>query len=304
MTAASSLGSHASWLGAALALAIGLGGCTATRQAPVFDRLPPARTAKPTPAPGAPAARRPAEAAPGHYIVRRGDTLYSIALDHGLDYRELAEWNGVDATRIYVGQDLRLTPPPGTATTAPLRQAAPTVEARPLAGAGASSADRIKSQPRGVRVPYSDDVYAQMAAAKPPPAAASAPNAVNGGIDWMWPAAGRIISGFNEDGKLKGITIAGKLGEPVVASAAGRVIFSGTGIRGFGKLIVIKHNDMFLSVYGHNSALLVKEGERVARGQKIAEMGSTDADEVELHFEIRRLGKPVDPVKLLPERHV
>ena len=117
----------------------------------------------------------------------------------------------------------------------------------------------------------------------------------------MWPTNGKVISTFNDGAKLKGISIAGKLGQPVTASAAGRVIFSGTGIRGFGKLIVIKHNDKFLSVYAHNSELLVKEGQTVAQGQKIAEMGKSDTDRVKLHFEIRRFGKPVDPMTLLPQ---
>ncbi|MGH8650095.1 MAG: peptidoglycan DD-metalloendopeptidase family protein, partial [Burkholderiales bacterium] len=119
-------------------------------------------------------------------------------------------------------------------------------------------------------------------------------------VAWGWPASGKVISAFSDSANQRGISIAGKLGQPVLASAAGRVIFSGTGIRGFGKLIVIKHNNTFLSVYAHNSELLVKEGQNVAKGQKIAEMGSTDADQVRLHFEIRRLGKPVDPMKLLP----
>ncbi len=119
-------------------------------------------------------------------------------------------------------------------------------------------------------------------------------------IAWGWPASGKVVSTFNDSANLKGIGIAGKLGQPVLASAPGRVIFSGTGIRGFGKLIVIKHNNTFLSVYAHNNELLVKEGQNVAKGQKIAEMGSTDTDQVKLHFEIRRFGKPVDPAKLLP----
>ena len=115
----------------------------------------------------------------------------------------------------------------------------------------------------------------------------------------MWPTSGKVVGTFN-DATSKGIAIAGKLGQPVLASAPGRVIFSGTGIRGFGKLIVIKHNNTYLSVYAHNSELMVKEGQTVSKGQKIAEMGNTDADQVKLHFEIRRFGKPVDPMKLLP----
>ena len=118
-------------------------------------------------------------------------------------------------------------------------------------------------------------------------------------LDWMWPTRGKVVGSFN-DSTNKGIAIAGKLGQPVYASAPGRVIFSGTGIRGFGKLVVIKHNNTYLSVYAHNNELAVKEGQNVTKGQKIAEMGNSDADQVKLHFEIRRFGKPVDPMKLLP----
>jgi lipoprotein NlpD len=139
-----------------------------------------------------------------------------------------------------------------------------------------------------------------MSGGKPDPRVATGRAESSEGVSWSWPASGKIISTFNDSANLKGIAIAGKRGQPVLASAPGRVIFSGTGIRGFGKLIVIKHNDTFLSVYAHNNELLVKEGQNVAKGQKIAEMGSTDTDQVKLHFEIRRFGKPVDPVKLLP----
>lgn len=116
----------------------------------------------------------------------------------------------------------------------------------------------------------------------------------------MWPATGKVIAGFSDSANLKGIDIAGKSGQPVVASAAGRVVYAGTGLRGYGKLIIVKHNSTYLSAYAHNRDILVKEGQQVGKGQKISEMGDTDADQVKLHFEIRRLGKPVDPVKYLP----
>ena len=119
-------------------------------------------------------------------------------------------------------------------------------------------------------------------------------------IDWVWPATGKLVAGFSDTANLKGIDIAGKPGQPVVASAAGKVVYAGTGMRGYGKLVIVKHNTTFLSAYAHNSEILVKEGQQVARGQKIAEMGNTDADQVKLHFEIRRLGKPVDPLQYLP----
>lgn len=276
-------------------------GCTARRGAPVVDRTPEAR-----PAPGKPAvagrpAPKPAEARPEFHTVRKGDTLYSIALDNGLDYRELAQLNGItDPGAIRAGQQLRLRAPASAATVAPLRTA-PGVQGRPI-GDTAVAGDNVKTQPKAVRAPYSDQVYAQMAGLKPEPAAKveARPPGGDESVAWSWPASGKVVSTFNDSANLKGIGIAGKRGQPVLASAPGRVIFSGTGIRGFGKLIVIKHNNTFLSVYAHNHELLVKEGQNVAKGQRIAEMGSTDTDQVKLHFEIRRYGKPVDPVKLLP----
>lgn len=279
-----------------------LAACGPTRQAPVIERAPQARPAKPAPGPST--RGRVTDTRAGFYTVKKGDTLYSIALDHGLDYRDLADWNNIDPTRIKVGQQLRLMPPAGAVTTAPLKSAPGAVERRALGTSAAGESDAVKLQPQAVRVPYSDQAYSQMASIKAEPETArqSDPPRAAGEIGWIWPASGKVLKGFNESANLKGIAIAGKLGQPVFASAPGRVIFSGTGIRGFGKLIVIKHNDTFLSVYGHNSQLLVKEGQAVTRGQKIAEMGNTDSDEVKLHFEIRRYGKPVDPMKFLPDR--
>ena len=303
--------------GLAVILVVGAlaAGCTARQPAPVSERTAPGAVASQKPPA---AARPPASAAerPKTYLVRKGDTLYSIALDHGLDHRELAAWNNLEAGRIHIGQQLSLFPPTSGVTTAPLKTAPGQVESRPLGTATAPAAvtagGNIKSEPLGVRVPYSEQAYGQLASIKPSPATPPAveprpaPRAeADRGEDdlgWIWPASGKVISGFNEGANLKGIAIAGKLGQPVLASAPGRVIFSGTGIRGFGKLIVIKHNDTFLSVYAHNHTLLVKEQQTVVKGQKIAEMGNTDTDQVKLHFEIRRLGKPIDPSKLLPER--
>jgi lipoprotein NlpD len=287
-----------------------LAGCTTRRPAPVVDRTAQAKPAAPSrPAVAAP---RTDDTRPEFYVVRRGDTLYSIALDHGVDYRELALWNGIDNPgALKTGQRLRLRPPQGAATASALKTA-PRVDERPLGGApgeppGADGRRGVKAQPQAVRVPYSEQAYARMAGVKPEVAAqprADAPEsagATDGDeMQFTWPASGKVISSFYDGGK--GIGISGKPGQPVYASAPGRVIFSGTGIRGFGKLIVIKHNNTFLSVYGHNNELLVKEGQNVTKGQKIAEMGNTDTDQVKLHFEIRRYGKPVDPIKLLPER--
>ena len=296
--------------GLVLAAAI-LAGCVASRPAPVIDRTSrPEAAAPPKPPAVAQPAPRGVDVRPEFYVVKRGDTLFSIALDHGIDYRELAQWNGIDnPASIQAGQQLRLTAPSTAVTTAPLKGAPGSVETRPLGGAPlppAAAGNGVKSQPRAVRVPYSEQAYNQLASIKPDAAPPVKPDVATAGpgpdgedIHFSWPANGRIVSSFNDGAK--GIGIAGKPGQPVHAAAPGRVIFSGTGIRGFGKLIVIKHNNAFLSVYAHNNELLVREGQNVTKGQKIAEMGNTDADQVKLHFEIRRYGKPVDPLKLLPQ---
>jgi lipoprotein NlpD len=324
-------------------LAAVISGCASNRPAPVVERSAPTRQQASAPA-AAPSAARPSprssESRPDSYMVKPGDTLYSIALEHGLDYRELAIWNGLDNPgALRIGMQLRLSPAAGSpvggasggAVAAPLRTPG-AVEARPL-GTGPAAAPSpatpltasgsVLTEPKGVRLPYSEQALAQLARPQPsaparaesPPARAETPRAEakaearpdSSGdsarspedVDWAWPVKGKVVAGFN-DASNKGIAIAGRLGQPVLASAPGRVIFSGTGIRGFGKLIVIKHNNTYLSVYAHNSELNVKEGQTVAKGQKIAEMGDTDSDQVKLHFEIRRFGKPVDPIKLLP----
>jgi len=322
--------------GAAWALTLLLAACAAPRPAPVVDRGP----AQPAPPPAASAPQAP-EAVPAKplptHTVKRGETLVSIALQYGLDYRELAAWNGItNLARLSVGQVLVLAPPPamagtpaaplGTAPLAPgpgapiatpLVSAGPPIEARPLA-----NTPTVKVEPRGQKVPYSDKAIAQFSTpdsgpavpggpAGVPPAAVPAPTplvpavpepAKSGtqkeDIDWMWPVKGKVIAPFAE--ATKGMDIAGKRGSPVVAAAAGRVIYADAGLRGYGKLVIIRHNDTWLSAYAHNDNILVKEQQEVKKGQKIAEMGSTDADQVELHFEIRRQGKPVDPAKVLP----
>lgn len=345
-----------------------LAGCASRTRAPVEDRSaapvrPGAPAAAPAPAPaaaGTPATAPGSEAdwRPATYVVKRGDTLYQIALDHGLDYRELAAWNGIENINVIrVGQVLRMTAPgePAAAgatgvVTAPLRPVPAIVEAKPagtVAGAppaatppGASpvaagrNSENYKSGPKALKEAYSEqavrDVTRAATAVEPPPVvAAAAPPAVpvaaapsampappppktdlprvpaagaddDGDIDWVWPSKGRVVGTFSETANLKGIDIAGSAGQPVVASAGGTVVYAGTGLRGYGKLIIIKHNRTFLSAYAHNREILVKEGQTVAKGQKIAEMGNTDASEVKLHFEIRRLGKPMDPIRYLP----
>ena len=295
----------------------GYGCMTSRHPAPVSDRT--AAASKPMAKPAAVPAVRETDPRPEFYTVKKGDTLYTIALDQGLDYKELAEWNALDnPNMIRIGQSLRLRAPLSTVVATPLKTA-PQVEGRPVGGlaAPATGSEAVKSQPKAVKVPYSEQAFAQLSA--PPQARPVAPTVAkvdprpdekntasaddDEKIDWGWPAGGKVLSTFNETTNLKGIGIAGKLGQAVIASAPGKVLYSGDGIRGYGKLVIIKHNKEYLSVYAHNSQLLVKEGQTVVKGQKVAEFGNSDADQVKLHFEIRRFGKPIDPLKLLPADH-
>ncbi len=247
------------------------------RLAPVEDRAlgAPQKTAKVLP--GAENAGKA-----GYYTVRQGDTLLRIGLDHGQSARDLARWNNLDNPNlIETGQVLRVAPPAQEA--AAVRPAAPAVTAAPVVAAQAASA---ASAP---------------IATKPVAAAPSTPANTEGDdpIAFQWPVRGPLIAGFDE-AKNKGLDIAGKAGDPVLAAADGKVVYAGSGLRGYGNLIILKHNNTYLTAYAHNQTLLVKEEQTIKRGQKIAEMGNSDADQVKLHFEIRRQGKPVDPAKYLP----
>jgi lipoprotein NlpD len=228
---------------------------------------------------------------PGYYRVKPGDTLYRIALNYGQNYRDIAAWNNLsDPNQIEVDQLLRVVPP-GTTPTA----AGPGVSTAPVAGIGIQSAPLAPPPASSTSTPLAGSVAGASPAQAVPPASAAAADT----LDMVWPAHGAILQTF-DDAKNKGIDIGGTLGDPVVAAADGRVVYAGSGLRGYGNLIIVKHNATFLTAYAHNQSLLVKEGDAVVRGQKIATMGSSDADHVMLHFEVRKQGKPVDPMKYLP----
>ena len=242
------------------------------------------------------------------YVVEKGDTLYSIAFDHGLDYREVAEQNNIEnPSAIQIGQQIKLL------ASDEVVSERPRIESRPLAPIAAMVP--IKDQPKILKLPYSDKALAQIASDLDRPVSAQAVVVVapspavilpkesdsgsDDGLEWAIPTKGKVIGEYSESANRKGLDIAGSKGQPVLASAAGKVVYSGSGLRGYGKLVIIKHNKTFLSAYAHNDQILVKEGQSVVKGQKISEMGSSDTDQVKLHFEIRKFGKPVDPAKFL-----
>lgn len=227
----------------------------------------------------------------GQYRVQRGDTLYSIAFRFGWDWKALAARNGIVAPYlIRVGQVIRFDGQPGSH--------APVVAAAPVA------------TPVPVRPPITSTPTAPARPSATPPTPPKVVQATTpiqpvqrstGG--WAWPTNGAVIGRFSSNGSLnKGIDIAGELGQPVSAASDGSVVYAGSGLRGYGELVIIKHSDTYVSAYGHNRRLLVQEGQKVKAGQTIAEMGSTGTDRVKLHFEIRRQGKPVDPLQYLPRR--
>ncbi|RZA33237.1 MAG: LysM peptidoglycan-binding domain-containing protein [Lysobacteraceae bacterium] len=299
---------------ALITLTLGLlAGCNSiTRQAPVVERTTQPAVSQPRPAQAARVEEPKAEK--GTYIVRRGDTLLRIALDHGENYRDLVAWNNLrDPDDIKVGQTLRVAAPERGERTA-------NIQTQPVPMPPTATPPR-KTEPRADKQPYNENVAANQPgapartepvrpAAPAPAPAAAAPAVVAAGavsandddrLSWMWPADGRIVATFDE-GRNKGIDIAGRPGQQVVAAGAGKVMYAGSGIRGYGNLVIVKHNNSLLSAYAHNRKIVVKEGDNVAKGQMIAEMGDSDADSVKLHFEIRQQGKPVDPSRFLPGR--
>ncbi|WP_084360706.1 peptidoglycan DD-metalloendopeptidase family protein [Hydrogenophaga palleronii] len=266
-----------------------LAGCSTTRvsrPAPVEDRGGAARPAEVVAMPGAENAGKP-----GYYTVKAGDTLFRIALDSGQNWRDIQAWNSLsNPNALEVGQVLRVQPPgASTAVATPATPSGPVTS--PVTSAGVAARPLSETTPP-----------AASNSPTTPPAPAPAP-AANGNdeITFIWPASGTVITPFDEANN-KGVSISGKVGDPVLAAADGRVVYAGAGLRGYGNLIILKHNNTYLTAYAHNQALLVREDQAVRQGQKIAEMGSSDTDRVKLHFEVRRLGKPVDPLGHLPKR--
>lgn len=350
-----------------------LAGCASNEPAPVVDRNPVAKKTSATKTPANSAADK--DWRPDMYTVKRGDTLYSIGLQYGYDYKEIAQANNIAPPyTIRLGQQLKLKDKSADGKPAVDSKVAPAesvqddgviiaplktdnVSATPMSSSSSSmpattmpagSTSTVQSttvqsaeipfvtEPKALREPYSEqallakppaskpvivakpaeavkpadaakpgDVAAPAKAVEAPkPAIAKADSSPAGtgdeDIAWAWPTQGKVVTAFNADSSAKGIDIAGTTGQAITAAAPGKVIYSGSDLRGYGKLVIIKHNKTYLSVYAHNSKIVVKEGDTIAKGQKIAEMGNTDADSVKLHFEIRQQGRSIDPAKYLP----
>jgi len=344
----------------ALLLSTLLAACS-SNPAPVIDRAPVGKTSAPAKSgnntnskPGLKSAgsKTGSDWRPDSYTVKKGDTLFSIGLEYGYDYKEIAQTNNISPPYVIrVGQTLKFN--------ALKDKAAESTDAKPAhdkqaqeqadgvmtypintesvsstAGTATAAAPVVINEPKATREPYSEEAFkAPLPAAKPvavtakaePVAKASAEKAnaeikpetkaqesksqeskpetkpsaeSTDNLNWAWPTKGKVIANFNDGGN-KGIDIAGTKGQAIQAAEAGKVIYSGSDLRGYGKLVIIKHNSNYLSVYANNNAILVKEGQQISRGQKIAEMGDSDSNTVKLHFEIRQQGKSVDPAKFL-----
>ena len=281
--------------GACMAVVV-LSGCSSTsvNRAPVEDRGSSAAKSAAVTDPRTQPVKQPPgfenAGKAGYYTVKPGDTLMRIGLETGQGHKDIARWNAMDnPDKIEVGQVLRVVPPVAdtVAVAKPVTSSSATTTTLPAAGA-ASAPAKAASTP--------------VAAASAPstPAPAAAPSGEDE-LAWIWPGNGPVVAGFDEV-KNKGLDIGGAAGDPVLAAGEGKVVYAGAGLRGYGNLIILKHNNTYLTAYAHNQTLLVKEDQTVKKGQKIAEMGSSDADRVKLHFEVRRQGKPVDPAKYLPAR--
>lgn len=280
-------------------------GSRVVNQAPIEERGP--MTGVPAGVAVAPAAQQPPgfenAGKAGYYTVKPGDTMTRIGLETGQSWRDIARWNGlVNPNVIEIGQVLRVVPP------APLQAAVPAATviaaAKPASGASAPAAAGAATA-----TPVQGSTVTATAVAPtaitstpvPPVQGAVVASPAEDEVAMIWPASGSVLAGFDEV-KNKGLDIGGASGDPILAAADGRVVYVGSGLRGYGNLIILKHNNTYLTAYAHNQTLLVKEDQTVRKGQKIAEMGNSDADRTKLHFEVRRQGKPVDPVKYLPPR--
>nr|WP_315227657.1 peptidoglycan DD-metalloendopeptidase family protein [uncultured Albidiferax sp.] len=279
---------------ASAVVVVGCAGPT-VHKAPVEDRgtsrsQPTTATPEAVPAKPLPGAENAGK--PGYYTVKPGDTLIRIGLDNGQSWKDIARWNMLDNPNVIeVGQVLRVISPNAVATENG-------VTTRPVA----SSTVTPVAVPAPVASATTSPASAASAASKPVTVApATQATAAEDDVAFIWPTSGGLIAGFDE-AKNKGLDLGGKSGDAVLAAADGRVVYAGAGLRGYGNLLILKHNNTYLTAYAHNQTLLVKEDQSVRKGQKIAEMGSSDTDRVKLHFEIRRQGKPVDPAKYLPNR--
>ncbi len=239
----------------------------------------------------------------GQYVVKRGDTLFSIAFRYGWDWKALAARNDIpEPYTIHVGQAIRFDGRSNSTSTtvAPAPGVAPQVSTSTSSSPSGSLKTTVISRPVNAA---SGAVAPSSAAPTTVPVNTPVATGARSPSGWAWPTSGVLIGKFSSNGSLnKGIDIAGDLGQPVLAASDGSVVYAGSGLRGYGELVIIKHSDTYVSAYGHNRRLLVREGQQVKAGQTIAEMGSTGTDRVKLHFEIRRQGKPVDPLEFLPRR--
>jgi lipoprotein NlpD len=318
-----------------------LSACASSPPAPVIDRTPqsqpqPPAVKSPVPTPVGKSTEVDKDWRPDSHIVKKGETLFGIGLQYGIDYREIASANNIAPPYpVQIGQRLDLSsfkantePAVESSVTedgvvvTPMKTEPPVVADKPVIVNQpanekpiTSAVTPVLSEPKAIREPYSlqamnrppspdptSTVAIKPGEIKPAEAkpAGTAATTVTGdeAITWAWPTQGKVVTSFNEATN-KGIDIAGETGQAIIAASAGKVIYSGSDLRGYGKLVIVKHNKTYLSVYAHNSKIVVKEGQNVVAGQKIAEMGNTDSSTTKLHFEIRRLGKSVDPAKYL-----
>lgn len=305
-------------------LVILITGCASSMPAPVENR----NAQKTSTSPSKPMKNTGSDWRPDSYTVKKGDTLYSIGLNHGLDYREIAAANNIyEPYTINIGQKLSLNSlkkedaSTTNATTyenedgviiSPIDTGADVTATPSETTVAESTVTPVLTHPKAIREPYSTEAFNRIPEVKKPTVVATlptlpetekpqteTPKTAQKSV-WSWPTQGKIIGRFNGS-KNKGIDIAGKKGQSITASGPGKVIYAGSDLRGYGKLVIVKHSTTYLSVYAHNNKILVKEGQVVKSGQKIAAMGNTDTNTVKLHFEIRERGKSVDPEKFLPQ---